>query len=266
MGRPIKEGMDYFPHDTDASNDEKIEALQALYKNDGYAFYFKLLERIYRNKNAELDISNPAILASVISKIGVSKELFFEILETAFSLNCLDRNAYEQRKVLTSYGIKRRAEEVESMRERWRKRKEKPRVSSVVFPAENSEETGESKEKKSKVKESKYINYYINNINPVASPIEIEKLCDWENDLPEDVICLAIEKAVEQNKRNLSYIEAILRNWLKENLVTVEAVRFKEKERKGGQNGRTSGNPQPNNREGQSELDGIDFSKFEFKE
>lgn len=231
MGRPIKEGMDYFPHDTDASNDEKIEALQALYKNDGYAFYFKLLERIYRNKNAELDISNPAILASVISKIGVTKDLFFEILETAFSLNCLDREAYENRKVLTSNGIKRRAEEVESMRERWRKKKDKPRAPSVVFPLENSEETGESKVKKSKVKKSKYIKYYLDNINPTASPIEIEKLCDWENDLPEDVICLAIERAVEQNKRKLSYVDAILKNWLKENLVTVEAVRLKETQR-----------------------------------
>ena len=29
MARPIKEGMDYFPHDTDATNDEKIEALNS---------------------------------------------------------------------------------------------------------------------------------------------------------------------------------------------------------------------------------------------
>jgi hypothetical protein len=47
MARPKKEGMDYFPHDTDAVNDEKIEALRLLYGNDGYAFYFILLERIY---------------------------------------------------------------------------------------------------------------------------------------------------------------------------------------------------------------------------
>lgn len=50
MARPIKEGLDYFPHDTDASTqDDKIETLEASYGNDGYATYFKLLERIYRN-------------------------------------------------------------------------------------------------------------------------------------------------------------------------------------------------------------------------
>ena len=59
MARPPKEGLDYFPHDTDAVNDEKIEALRALYGNDGYAFFFILLERIYRSPQLELPISSP---------------------------------------------------------------------------------------------------------------------------------------------------------------------------------------------------------------
>lgn len=50
MARPLKEGMDYFPHDTDASDDEKIEALRAIYGNDGYAFYFILLDLISLEK------------------------------------------------------------------------------------------------------------------------------------------------------------------------------------------------------------------------
>ena len=58
MARPQKEGMDYFPHDTDAVNDEKIEALRALYGNDGYAFYFIMLERIYRTAEFEINVSD----------------------------------------------------------------------------------------------------------------------------------------------------------------------------------------------------------------
>lgn len=38
MARPRKEGMDYFPHDTDAVNDTKIESLRMLYGNDGHYF------------------------------------------------------------------------------------------------------------------------------------------------------------------------------------------------------------------------------------
>ena len=43
MARPRKEGLDYFPHDTDAASDEKIEALTIIYGAKGYAFYFILL-------------------------------------------------------------------------------------------------------------------------------------------------------------------------------------------------------------------------------
>lgn len=159
MARPRKIGLDYFPHDVDASEDEKIEALRALYGNDGYAFYFILLERIYRSDNAELDISKKAILAALIKKIGISEEKFFEILETCFEVGLFDKERYERDCVLTSNGIKKRYNEVQIMRERWRKKKE----ASPVFPGENSEEntgenseeTGESKEKKSKEKQRK---------------------------------------------------------------------------------------------------------------
>ncbi|MCY6354344.1 Lin1244/Lin1753 domain-containing protein [Clostridium sp. ZS2-4] len=44
MARPKKLGMDYFPHDCDASNDERVEGLRAVHGDDGYAFYFILLE------------------------------------------------------------------------------------------------------------------------------------------------------------------------------------------------------------------------------
>jgi hypothetical protein len=58
MSRPIKEGLDYFPHDVNSSNDKKIEALRALYGNDGYAFYFIMLEQIYQEPNGDLDVSD----------------------------------------------------------------------------------------------------------------------------------------------------------------------------------------------------------------
>lgn len=158
MARPRKIGLDYFPHDVDASEDEKIEALRALYGNDGYAFYFILLERIYRSDNAELDISKKAILAALIKKIGISEQSFYEMLQTCFEIGLLNKERYDQDHVLTSNGIKKRYEEVQSMRERWRKKKE----TSPVFPGENSEEnseenpeeTGESKAKQSKANKS----------------------------------------------------------------------------------------------------------------
>lgn len=64
MARPLKLGLDYFPHDTDSVNDEKIEALRMLFGNDGYAFYFILLERIYRTPTFELNVSDAETIVS----------------------------------------------------------------------------------------------------------------------------------------------------------------------------------------------------------
>jgi hypothetical protein len=72
MAMPLKAGIDYFPHDTDAINDEKIEAMRAEYGNDGYAFYFILLERIYK-KNGVLDVQNAGKTTEIPHKEKKSK-------------------------------------------------------------------------------------------------------------------------------------------------------------------------------------------------
>ena len=158
MARPKKEGMDYFPHDTDAVNDEKIEALRFLYGNDGYAFYFILLERIYRTKDFELDVSDAETIQILSRKVGVNEEVFLQILETSLKRGCFDKASYDERKVLTSEGIKKRAsivvEKRVKMRDKYQQTKEE--VSDAETTQETEVETPQSKVKKSKEKESKY--------------------------------------------------------------------------------------------------------------
>lgn len=153
MARPRKEGLDYFPHDTDASSDEKIEVLRAAFGNDGYAFYFILLERIYRTSTFELDISAAEMRQILAQKCGVSADRFEQILALALKWKCFDQQAYEEHGVLTSDGIKRRANMVVEKRRQMRERYER-----LISEAKTREETGEEmpqrKEKKSKVKES----------------------------------------------------------------------------------------------------------------
>jgi hypothetical protein len=110
MARPKKLGLDYFAHDCDASNDEKIEGLRALYGNDGYAFYFILLERIYRTEKFELDLSNQDMKIILSRKIEIQTDKFEKILKSALNLGCFDKEAFENRHILTSNGIKKRAE------------------------------------------------------------------------------------------------------------------------------------------------------------
>lgn len=85
-----------------------------------------------------------------------------------------------------------------------------------------------------------FIKNYLKNINPVSSHIEIEKLASWEEDIDPKLINKAIEIAVVNNARRYSYINAILNNWLKDNIKTLEQyeslekIKQKEKELQNG--------------------------------
>jgi len=153
MARPIKTGMDYFPHDTDSCSDEKIEALMLLYGAKGYAFYFILLERIYRTNNLELDISDAETIQILSRKISITTDEFFLILNTSLKYKCFDKIAYEKDKILTSDGIKKRANVVFEKRNKMRIAYESKYkgVSDAETTQEIIAETPQSKEKKSKV-------------------------------------------------------------------------------------------------------------------
>jgi len=151
MARPKKEGLDYFPHDVDSVNDEKVEALRMLYKNDGYAFYFILLERIYRTNNFELDISDAETIQILSQKIGINETVFNQILNTALKRGCFDREVYEERQCLTSNGIKKRAGIVTEKRLKMQEAyiNKKIIVSDAGTPQETIPETPQSKVNKS---------------------------------------------------------------------------------------------------------------------
>lgn len=162
LARPQKEGMDYFPHDTDATSDEKIEALMMLYGTKGYAFYFILLERIYRSPNFEIDISDAETIQILSRKMTITTEEFHQILNSAIKHRCFDREKYEKEGVLTSNGIKKRASIVTEKREKMRAKYDLQK--KIISDAETTQETGaetpQSKEKKSKVKKNININKY----------------------------------------------------------------------------------------------------------
>lgn len=123
MARPMKNNLDYFSHDTDAVNDEKIELFRSAFGNDGYAFYFILLERIYRADGAKLDLSKNIFIVGLANKIMVSVQKFNEMLETAFELEIFDLEVFQNEKVLTSKGIQKRFDKIMGERQKQRAKK-----------------------------------------------------------------------------------------------------------------------------------------------
>ena len=160
MARPRKDGMDYFPHDVDASIDEKIEAMRSMFGNDGYAFYFIILERIYRSGVPYLDLSKDIFCTSIASKIMVNIDVFHSMIDASIDVGLFDESSYIEHQLLTSSGIKKRFDDINLMRDKWRNLKE-TRAQSFLNgkPEENSRKTErktpQSKAKESKAKESK---------------------------------------------------------------------------------------------------------------
>jgi len=57
------------------------------------------------------------------------------------------------------------------------------------------------------------------------SPLEVDQLTKWRNELPEDLILEALTQAVIRNKRTLAYTGGILLNWQRAGIRTVDEAR-----------------------------------------
>lgn len=73
-------------------------------------------------------------------------------------------------------------------------------------------------------KDKNYLEFFTKNFY-IITPFENEILKNYErNGINPEVITLALEQAIENNKKNIGYVKKILDRFLKENLFTMEAV------------------------------------------
>jgi len=223
MSRPIKQGLDYFSHDTDASSDEKIGRIKAEFGNDGYAFYFITLERIYRTGDGKLYLGSEVDKKILAAKIGITLRKFEKILEKSLKNNLFDEKQFLEKKYLTSPGIEKRFLQIQSERKRKREFYNKSKEVLDVqkggrnpsnTPGETTGETPQSKVKESRVielaksliesikKESSF--YAI--INKYISALGENKVLDILTD------CQRMENIFANENKLAAYLEACARN------------------------------------------------------
>lgn len=88
MTRPKKHTIDYFPHST--KHGKTIFIIEERYGNDGYAFWFKLLETLGNTENHFLDLNDSANF-EYLRSITRSDDVFVvEILDLLSKLNAID--------------------------------------------------------------------------------------------------------------------------------------------------------------------------------
>ncbi len=247
MTRPKKQTVDYFPHDCDCSNKKTLYILEQKYGNNGYAFWFKLLEILGSTEGHVIDCSNPMVWQFLQAKTRTNADICEEILLLLVEVGAIDKKLWESKRIWSDNFVER----VESVYlNRKSKVPQKP-VSSGITTGRNPAHTGittsrnpQSKVKESKVKESKVKKKGIENDQELIFPgcidrVLIEKYFQNRIDIKKkmthhakELFLLKVEKFHKQGQDVKVLIEkAIIGGW---------SDIYEEKGNNNGSNNRTS--------------------------
>lgn len=100
MARPSRNNIDYFPHE--CVHGRKMFVIESKYGNDGYAVWFKLLERLGDTDNHYLNLSDETELMYLASLMKVDENKFKNILNDLAKLGAIDKELYEENKIIWS--------------------------------------------------------------------------------------------------------------------------------------------------------------------
>jgi|GEM_PF-1402366 len=95
MSRQRKQTVDYFPHS--CTHKTTMFILEQRYGNDGYAFWFKLLEMLGQAEGHYLDLNKPATWEFLQSKTHLSNGSCDEVLGLLARLEAIDPELWEQK-------------------------------------------------------------------------------------------------------------------------------------------------------------------------
>ena len=246
----MNNGINYFP--LNVHLDDKFELIEAEFGLKGFAIVVKLFQKIYGQQGYYCEWTEDVALLFG-KNVGLGGDAVSEIVRAAIKRGIFDSELYDKYQILTSRGIQERYFEAVSRRKEVEVRKEYLLIKvdqiyknvrilneNVNISSKNVNISEQKKVEESKVKEKKVeerelprlpvriVKLYENNIAPLT-PITLQGLDDWLNDMSEDVVIYAIEEAVKNNKRNYRYIEAILRNHFNAGRTTLSEVQGAKK-------------------------------------
>lgn len=133
MARPNKQKVDYFPHYVKSGR--TVYILEERHGNDGYAFWFKLLELLCDSDGHSLDCRNLSNWEFLLAKTHVEAERAEQIMTTLVNLGKVDAELWAERVIWVQSLINN----VTSVYERRKESlPEKPRLSQEVTVDEPS--------------------------------------------------------------------------------------------------------------------------------
>jgi hypothetical protein len=106
----------WFSHDAEARNNKKLRILRNEYKNDGYAWYFMLLEILRAENEHILNMNEELTRRFVITELGMEPKAFDKFIELCVSI----RLFIFDEGYLWSSGLKARLQKREQNLVKWR--------------------------------------------------------------------------------------------------------------------------------------------------
>lgn len=99
MGRPKKQTVDYFPHFVSGSK-RTISILEARWGNDGYAFWFKLLELLCITDGHAFNMTTVANQEYLYSYTKTEPDTAEKIIEMLVDLDNIDTTLWNEHKII----------------------------------------------------------------------------------------------------------------------------------------------------------------------
>lgn len=233
MGRPLKRYVDWFPHDANASRQSNtIEALEMAtgangekLGNDGYAFWFKLLEILASTDGMFMDCSKPDQWLRLISRTRISDQDAHICLNTLVTMGAIDKDRWEKQQIIWCPNLVSRVQNALPRRgldllpplsER-----APENTSSDVRRNVSVEDTAfgpvEIDHDWARVEES-----YAQQIGELPMGRHLDALRDLYEEMGADIVILAIEYTNDEQPDNMrTYLTGVLRKWKKAGVRTV---------------------------------------------
>lgn len=95
MARQKKQTVEYFPHFV--SSGKTLFILENSFGNDGYAFWFKLLEVLGDSDGHYYDCSNISSWKFLLAKTKVNEDIALKIINTLVELNAIDEELWKNK-------------------------------------------------------------------------------------------------------------------------------------------------------------------------
>ena len=120
MARPTKDGVDYFPKDTDFYEDDKVKLLRAEFGAKGMYLLDYLLCRLYKTNGYYMQWDDDrCFLVSDGAGCGCTPDFVAEVVAGCIRRSLFDERVFDMFGVLTSAGIQRRFVRMLDKRERY---------------------------------------------------------------------------------------------------------------------------------------------------